>query len=46
MFYQIVGNSSKISLWHDLWNGETTLKERYYNLFLIARDRDAKVADF
>lgn len=42
----VVGNSSKISLWHDLWNGETTLKERYYNLFLIARDRDAMVADF
>lgn len=41
----VVDDGSKIRFWHDLWNGETPLKERYSHLFLIARDKDAKVAD-
>lgn len=40
-----VSDVSKICFWHDLWNGENTLNERYSNLFLIARDREAIVAN-
>ena len=41
-----VSDGSKICFWHDLWNGENTLNERYPNLFLIARDREAIVANY
>jgi hypothetical protein len=41
----VVGVGSKISFWHDLWCGETTLKEAFPALFGIARLKDAIVAD-
>ena len=40
-----VGKDYRVRFWHDLWQGETTLKDRYPTLFLIARDRGATVAD-
>ena len=40
-----VGDGTRVRFWHDLWQGETTLKDRYPTLFLIARDRGATVAD-
>jgi hypothetical protein len=41
----VVGDGSKISFWHDLWCGDTTLKEAFPALFGIARLKDAVVAD-
>ena len=41
-----VSDGSKIHLWHDLWNGQTSLKERYPNLFLITRETEHIVADY
>jgi len=41
-----VSDGSKIHLGHDLWNGYTTLKEIYPNLFLITRDTEPRVADY
>ena len=35
----------KIHFWHDMWNGEATLLRRD-SIFLIARDKDDKVADY
>ncbi len=41
-----VGDGPKVQFWHDLWHGETHLKERYPNLCLIARQSEATVADY
>jgi len=41
----VVGDGSKISFWHDLWCGDTTLKVAFPALFGIARLEDAVVAD-
>lgn len=41
----VVGDGSKISFWHDLWCGDTTLKVAFLALFDIARLKDAVVAD-
>jgi hypothetical protein len=41
----IVGDGSKISFWHDLWCGDTTLKVAFPTLFGIARVKDACVVD-
>jgi hypothetical protein len=40
-----VGDGSKIIFWHDLWCGDTTLKEAFPALFSIARLTDAVVED-
>jgi len=41
----VVGDGSKISFWHDLWCGDTTLKVAFPALFDIARLKDAVVTD-
>jgi hypothetical protein len=41
----VVGDDSKISFWHDLWRGDTTLKEAFPALFGIACLKDAVVAN-
>jgi hypothetical protein len=41
----VMGDGSRISFWHDLWHGDTTLKVAFPTLFGIARAQDASVAD-
>ena len=36
------GNCTRICFWHDCWNGNSSFKERYPELSMIARDRDAR----
>lgn len=38
-----VGDGTKLRFWHDLWQGETLLKERFPNLCLLERDSEATV---
>jgi hypothetical protein len=40
-----VGDGSRTRFWHDLWCGDTVLKEVFPDLFGIARVKDASVAD-
>jgi hypothetical protein len=40
-----VGDGSRIRFWHDLWCGDSILKEVFPDLFGIARVKDASVAD-
>jgi hypothetical protein len=40
-----VGDGSRTRFWHDLWCGDTVLKEVFSDLFGIARVKDASVAD-
>jgi len=41
----VLGDGSKISFWHDLWCGDTILKEAFPALFGIARLKGTVVAD-
>jgi hypothetical protein len=38
-----VGDGTKLRFWHDLWQGETLLKERFPNLCFLERDSEATV---
>ncbi len=40
-----VGEGRQLRFWHDLWCGETILREAYPDLYRIARDKDALVAN-
>uniref|UniRef100_A0A2N9FVR5 Reverse transcriptase domain-containing protein n=1 Tax=Fagus sylvatica TaxID=28930 RepID=A0A2N9FVR5_FAGSY len=40
-----VGNGERIRFWHDHWCGEEPLKKTYPDLFSIARDKDAAIAN-
>jgi hypothetical protein len=40
-----VGDGGRTRFWHDLWCGDTVLKEVFPDLFGIARVKDAFVAD-
>jgi hypothetical protein len=40
-----VGGGARTKFWHDLWCGNSTLKEAFPVLFGIARAKDASVAD-
>jgi hypothetical protein len=40
----VVGDETRIRLWHDLWCGDTVLKDSFPVLFGIARSNDASVA--
>jgi hypothetical protein len=40
-----VGNGIRIRFWHDRWCGEAPLKMSFPDLFSIARDKDAAIAD-
>jgi len=40
-----VGDGERIRFWHDLWCGDSVLKEVFPDLFGIARVKDASVAD-
>jgi hypothetical protein len=41
----LVGDGSRVRFWHDRWCGDSSLKEAYPELFCIALDRNALVAD-
>jgi hypothetical protein len=41
-----VGDGSNFFFGHDLGNGENTSKERNPDIFLIARDREARVVEY
>jgi hypothetical protein len=41
-----VGVGSKVSFWHDLWCGDSSLKLCYPMLFSIARHKDASGISF
>jgi hypothetical protein len=40
-----VGDGARVKFWHDMWCGDTVLKEAFPVLFEIARAKDASVAD-
>jgi hypothetical protein len=40
-----VGDGARTKFWHDLWCGDTVLKEAFHVLFGIARVKDASIAD-
>jgi hypothetical protein len=40
-----VGDGTRTRFWHDLWCGDTVLKEAFPVLFGIVREKDASVAD-
>ncbi|XP_062162103.1 uncharacterized protein LOC133869164 [Alnus glutinosa] len=40
-----MGDGERIRFWHDLWCGDSVLKEVFPDLFGIARVKDASVAD-
>ena len=41
-----VGNGAKVRFWHDLWQGETSFKDRYLTLYQIVLNGDAMIADY
>uniref|UniRef100_A0A2N9GE37 Reverse transcriptase domain-containing protein n=1 Tax=Fagus sylvatica TaxID=28930 RepID=A0A2N9GE37_FAGSY len=43
--YMEVGNGTKIHFWHDRWCGMEPLKVTFPELFSIARDKEASIAD-
>jgi hypothetical protein len=43
--YMEVGNGMKIRFWHDRWCGMEPLKVTFPELFSIARDKEASIAD-
>ena len=43
--YWKVGNGIRIRFWHDRWCGEVPLKLSFPDLFSIARDKEAAIAD-
>ena len=45
-FYFKVGDGASISFWHNQWSGEGLLKDLFPNLYALAQDREASVADF
>jgi len=40
-----VGDGARTKFWHDMWCGDTVLKEAFLVLFGIAHAKDASVAD-
>jgi hypothetical protein len=40
------GNGARVKFWSDLWCGDSTLKGAFPDLFSIAADREAAVADY
>jgi hypothetical protein len=40
-----VGDGTRTKFWHDMWCGDTVLKEAFPVLFGIARAKDASAAD-
>jgi hypothetical protein len=40
-----VGDGSRTRFWHDIWCGDRPLKDSFPELFCLARNRDAMVAD-
>ena len=40
-----IGDGSRVKFWQDRWCGETSLADRYPNLFRFYRNKDASVAE-
>ncbi len=40
-----VGDGSRIKFWHDIWCGDLPLRQKFPDLFHIARAPEAMVAD-
>ncbi|KAK1313988.1 hypothetical protein QJS10_CPA06g01088 [Acorus calamus] len=41
-----VGDGRSTSFWHDVWLGDSALKDRFGEIFRLARDREGTVASF
>lgn len=41
-----MGVGRRVCFWHDVWCGEVTVGERFPELYRIARDKDALVANY
>jgi hypothetical protein len=41
-----VGNGARVKFWSDVWVGDSTLKGAFPDLFSIAADKEAAVADY
>ena len=39
-----VEDDTKNFFWHDKWNGDLTLKEKFLEFLIVAKNRDARVA--
>lgn len=42
----MIGNGLRSSFWINIWCDDMDLTEKFANLFNVARDRRAKVADY
>jgi hypothetical protein len=40
-----LGNGESISFWNDLWCGDLTLKERFYDMYQLSQERNSKVCN-
>ena len=40
-----ISDGSRVKFWQDRWCGETSLADRYPNLFRFYRNKDASVAE-
>ena len=41
-----VGNGDKVKFWTNIWRGEVVFKDRFPQLYRLALDQDANVANY